>query len=207
MRFRGSNEHWGDEGAGSDTGAGQRASGPIHRLWSRLRPGRGPQADDEAEEGSAVRRPRDAMPPSHLAAPRPPATSDQQIRHVAQATGGPFVETRLAREVRRLIDSLGTTRSEVAMTLERHGVRAAPGRRGPVACFLEAVIGADPNVKSVAVDPQAVVVELRAWWRPAVVVTQPCVVRAFTIAFDAGCYPRLLPTGYPANAEAERGGE
>lgn len=222
MEFRGSNESWrgsneSREGDGAGVGVeAERTVGPIRRLWSRLRPGRGHRtvaahgAAHGVLEGSLAGglpggRPG-IVPPSYLAAPQSTG-SGAPIRHVAQATGGPFVETRLAREVRRLVASLGTTRGEVALTLERHGVRAAPGGRGPVARYLEAVIGADPSVKSVAVDPDAVVVELRAWWRPAVLVKLPSVVRAFTVAFDAGCYPRLLPAGHPASAEAERAGE
>ncbi len=106
----------------------------------------------------------------------------------------PHFETRLAREVHRLVTDLGTSRRSVASALEAAGVRAAPddAARSPVAIYLGAVIGSDPKVKSVRTDGRTVVVELRAWWRPAVTVVVPTAVREFTAAFDARCYPALL---------------
>lgn len=209
MRFRGSNEKWDGDGSVIDAGdPGRRRAGPVRRLWRRLR-GLGPASEPEgaaALGGSARRSPEGGLA-AYLAAPRSVASPDGAIRHVAAATGGPFAETRLAREIRRLVASLGDTRGEIASSLEHHGVRAVPHGRGPVAHFLEAVIGADPNVKSVVVDADSVVAELRAWWRPTVLVELPPVTRAFTVAFDACCYPRLLPDGYRAGADADRGGE
>lgn len=212
MGFRGSNgEHQGrdDEGSVIDTDdARERQPGRLRRLWSVLR---GQRLDDglarPGEDAPSLRHPMHPapVPAPYLAAPRAPVSSTAApIRHVAQASGGPLVETRPAREVRRLVASLGTTRGEVALALERHGVRSVPHQRGPVATYLEAVIGADPNVKSVVVDAESVVVELRAWWRPSVVVKLPPVVREFTVAFDECCYPRLLADGHGVRADAER---
>lgn len=222
-------EHWGsnanderpEHGAVVDTDdAGHDRAGPIRRLWSRLI-GRVPAAEQTAEgwQWLSSGRPDDEVGQPSVAAPR--ATTVQAISHVAQATGGPFVETRLTREMRRLVASLGASRADVAVTLERHGVRAHPHERGPVAYFLEAVIGADPDVKSVAVDGESVVAELRAWWRSTTVVPLPAVVGEFTAAFDAGCYPRLVsdvpyrasreepsrPDDPPPVVDAERDGE
>jgi len=59
-------------------------------------------------------------------------------------------------------------------------------------------------VRSVAVGSDAVVVEVRGWWRPAVLVKFPAAIHAFMAAFEAGCYPCLLPPSDPASAEAER---
>jgi hypothetical protein len=118
------------------------------------------------------------------------------------APGGGYRPTRLSREVGHLLASLGQTRSEVAAALEAAGVRATPRDTPltPVALFLCAVIGADPNVKSVTVDGCSVVVELRAWWRPDVVVDLPSVIHDFLVAFDECCYPALLaPDRYPGH--------
>ena len=116
--------------------------------------------------------------------------------------GGALRPTRLSREVRRLLESLGRTRSEVAATLTAAGVRAAPRdpRRTPVSLYVCAVIGADPNVKSVTVNERSVLVELRAWWRSAVSVDLPFAVREFMIAFNQRCYPALLLPGHRAGA-------
>lgn len=188
----------GDARIGAD--ARRQAPGPVRRLWSRVRRG-------SAARPSLAARPELAAMPAYLAAPEAVAKAGQPVLHLAQAAGGPFVETRLAREVRGLLAALGSTRGEVALTLERHGVRAPPGVHGPLACYLEAVVGADPHVKSVVVDADAVGVELRSWWRPAVVVEFPSAVRSFEVAFDALCYPRLLPAGYPTSDEGEHPAE
>jgi hypothetical protein len=106
-----------------------------------------------------------------------------------------FGETRLAQEIGLLLASLGSTPGELAGSLESAGVRARPGdpAGSPVRLFLAAVVGADPNVKSVQVDGDALVVDLRAWWRPTISVPVPPVVRSFEGAFEAGCYPSLEP--------------
>lgn len=107
-------------------------------------------------------------------------------------------ETRVSKEVTGLFASLGTTRRSVAASLEAAGVRAAPHEPdlSPISLFLSAVVGADPNVKSVVVGGDEVVVELRAWWRSAVAVPVPAVVHDFMAAFDAGCYPALFREEY-----------
>lgn len=145
----------------------------------------------------------DAPPPGVVSAPGA-ATAAPGLMRVAvpslASPGGPPGNTRLSREVRRLLAALGPTSGAVAASLEAAGVRAAPkvAEHTPITAYLSAVIGADPNVKSVEVDGQSVVVELRAWWRPAVVVDLPPAVREFTTAFDQCCYPGLLPPGHPA---------
>lgn len=99
--------------------------------------------------------------------------------------------TRLAHEVQVLLGQLGTTPGQVAESLGAAGAYGVPGQDPPVAAYLTAVVGADPNVKSVEVGDGAAVVELRAWWRSAVTVTFPAAVRELAAAFDAGCYPSL----------------
>ncbi len=120
-----------------------------------------------------------------------------------QHGGLPLFDTRFAREVRRLVAGLGTSRRSVAAALEATGVRAAPGDAAcsPVGIYLGAVIGADPNVKSVKTDGRTVVVELRAWWRPDVTVSLPAAVREFAAAFDARFYPGLVRTDRAEHAD------
>lgn len=114
------------------------------------------------------------------------------------APGGALRPTRLSREVRQLLATLGTTRGEVAASFEAAGVRAVPrdAQHTPVSLFLEAVIGADPNVKSVTVSEHSVALEMRAWWRSEVVVDLPPVLHDFMAAFDECCYPALLPPAH-----------
>lgn len=100
--------------------------------------------------------------------------------------------TRLAREVQRLLGKLGATSGQVAESLSAAGAYGVPGQEPPVAAYLTAVVGADPNVKTVEVGAGVAMVELRAWWRPAVTVTFPAAVRELGAAFDAGCYPSLV---------------
>ncbi len=159
---------------------------------------RGP---DEHEQADAGPRGRAAAggPPLYVAAPPPPPTP-----------GSPLFDTRLAREVRRLLGTLGATRGSVAVALEAAGVRAAPNdpERSPIGLFLLAVIGADPGVKYVRIDPDAVVVDLRAWWRPTVTVPLPPVVHDFRMAFDAGCYPALLREEFrPHDVDHQQGSD
>ncbi|MGH9047250.1 MAG: hypothetical protein ACRDVW_08045, partial [Acidimicrobiales bacterium] len=105
---------------------------------------------------------------------------------------GQASSTRLALEVRALLCKLGTTPGQVAQSLCAAGACGLPGHQSPVAAYVAAVVGADPNVKSVEAGSEAAVVELRAWWRPAVSVAFPAAVRDLAAAFDAGCYPSLV---------------
>lgn len=69
-----------------------------------------------------------------------------------------------------------------------------------MSCYLRCVIGADPEVRGVAVRPHAVHVRI-ARWRPAVRVPLSVEAQAFIAAFDAGLYPALV-TG-PKATESE----
>jgi hypothetical protein len=154
--------------------------------------------------------------PHTASPPEPPVTSNPPLMYLAAAptsptTPSPLFDTRFASEVRRLVGTLGASRESVAAALEAAGVRAVrkDWQRSPVVLYLGAVIGADPDVKTVKVAPDAVVVDLRAWWRPVVTVPLPEAVRAFSIAFDAGCYPTLVcdefkPDGIVSDGDAER---
>lgn len=134
--------------------------------------------------------------PLYVAAPPPPPTN-----------GSPLFDTRLARDVRRLLETLGATRESVATALEVAGVRAAPrdSERSPINLFLGAVIGAHPDVKCVRTDGEAVIVDLRSWWRPTVAVPLPQAVHDFRVAFDAGCYPALLRDEFPDDVDRPHG--
>lgn len=122
-------------------------------------------------------------PPPYVAAPP-----------VQLASPSPLFDTQVARGVRRLLGALGTSPGSVAAALEGAGVRGSLGDRAgsPAALYLRAVVGADPEVRSVTVGGAEVAVDLRAWWRPDVTVALPQIVHDFTVAFDAGCYPALL---------------
>ena len=159
---------------------------------ARFRGGR--PADEVA--GSVSRQTVPVAPLRYLAAAPPAPTAS-----------APLFDTGLATELRGLLGTLGSSCGSVATALEAAGVRATPGdpHRSPVGLFLSAVVGADPTVKAVRVRGDAVVVDLRAWWRPTVTVPLPPVVVEFRAAFDAGCYPALLrdalgPHGVPERA-------
>ncbi len=90
------------------------------------------------------------------------------------------------------LHSLGQTPAEVAARLSAAGVSGRPRdpRGCAVAVYLNAVVGADSDVESLAV-PGSVV-----WMRPLrsripVCVRLPRSVRAFIAAFDAGAFPEL----------------
>lgn len=125
--------------------------------------------------------------------PTPPPPL-MRVRPGAPSPAGAFRRTRLGREVRSLLASLGRTRSEVAATLEAAGVKGAPcdAGRSPLGLYLAAVIGADPAVRAVRVGDRSVSVHLRAWWRASVLVDLPFAAREFMIAFDQACYPGLV---------------
>lgn len=197
MRHRqAENERWAQNtGVDEVPRAGRGPMAAIRRFFAALVGGRAASEGDLDPAAARVSRPG---APRSLASPPPPPTD----------VGGLF-DTRLACEVRGLVRGLGPSRGLVAAALEAAGVRAAPGDpgRSPVVLFLSAVVGADPGVKSIAVGGGAVVVKLRAWWRPTVTVALPVVVGDFTRAFDAGCYPTLLlPEHRPDKADHGQGG-
>ncbi len=104
-----------------------------------------------------------------------------------------------------LLDSLGTSLDEVAGSLARTGVVGTPSdpQGCAVANFLQAVIGADPEVRSIHVSRSDVIIETAGWWRPRVVVRLPDPVRCFVAAFDERHYPQLLrATGWTHRAKA-----
>jgi hypothetical protein len=189
-------QRWADNADWSDN----RGEGEEPISWPRLR------AVGKLIVGSAGPKPYSAASPAAAPPDPPPAT------RLAAAPSGSAC-TRFAHEVCRLLGGLGVSRGSVAASLETMGVRAAPDdpAGSPVALYLGAVVGADPNVKSVRIGADSVIVCFRAWWRPEVRVPLPEVVRDFTVAFDARCYPSLLRgkvenhrTGPRPRADSER---
>lgn len=102
-----------------------------------------------------------------------------------------YFQTR--RHVGELLADLGHTSNEVARTLEDGGVRGTPGdvRGCAVALYLNAVLGAEANVRSVRVDRTSVRV-LRGRPRISLSITMPEAVRTFVHAFDRRLYPELI---------------
>jgi|GEM_PF-1964309 len=160
----------------------------------------------------------------------PPSVSEADPPTLADAQGRPFVnrqhhgagrtpeegllqsqfgDTRFAREIGRLVTSLGSTPGALATSLERAGVRGRPGENGtaPLSKYLRAVVGADPNVKDLRVEADVIVVDLRSWRRPTVAVPLPGAVRAFRSAFQAGCYPSLFPDDDRLTGATPAGGD
>lgn len=215
MRVWGSDNEWEHDASvvGVEDEGGAHRPGLFRRIWGRLTrngcpaggfPSVGLRASGGDSFADGDQDATSGFPAGAFESAQDPRGA-QWPSQFMQPGGGPFTETRLTREVRRLVASLGKVRSDVASALGNAGVRAVPRGRGPVACYLEAVIGADPNVKSVVVGTDSVVVDLRAWWRPTVVVKLPGVVADFTAAFDAGCYPGLMSNGWSAG-QVDRAG-
>lgn len=100
----------------------------------------------------------------------------------------------LVRRTRCLLADLGPTPDAVAHSLFVTEVRGQPGDPGdtPVGAFVSAVVGADPDVESVAVGMSEITITRRTRWRRQVTVRCPVAIQRFLEAFDAGCYPRLV---------------
>lgn len=100
---------------------------------------------------------------------------------------------RTAKEVRRLLDSLGSTPGDVAAYLCAAGVSGVPydANRSPVGAYLSAVVGADPDVAAMTLRTDSVSLYLKGQATPTTVLF-PGAVRDFAAAFNAGCYPILM---------------
>jgi hypothetical protein len=111
----------------------------------------------------------------------------------------------IRRNAVQLLDSLGSDRDQVARRLEDSGVLGTPSdpQGCAVAAYLMAVVGSDPEVRSVHVSRSDIIIDTARWWRPRVVVRLPEAVRRFVSAFDERQYPRLLRAGV---ALGRRGG-
>jgi len=119
----------------------------------------------------------------------------------------------IKKQTRALLAGLGPDADGVGNALAAAGVAGATrsNRSCPVALFLSATMGADPRIRSVAVGPCTVVVEVNAPrdLRPAgrLVVQLPKPVRRFVTQFDAGHFPDLVrPPEVHPTVQAEASG-
>ena len=99
-----------------------------------------------------------------------------------------FAERAALREdAARLLDELGGTASEVAVSLHSMGVRVWPSSGGdsPAGRYLHAVLGADTRVKRVKVTKRWLVLKTHRRWRSTIRLRLPQPVREFTILVDA----------------------
>lgn len=115
---------------------------------------------------------------------------------------------QLKKQTSSLLAELGTNADEVAASLARAGVQGLPksNRFCAVAVYLTAVMGADPRIRSVAVGPCSLVVNLvrPKDSKPAgrLLVQLPKAARQFVSAFDAGAFPEIERPLAPAAATA-----
>ncbi len=124
---------------------------------------------------------------------------------------------RIRKRAGALLDGLGRDPDEVAAALAAAGVRGVPRSNSScaVALYAQAVLRADPRIRSVAVGPCTLVLTLtRAdGTRPGgkLVVQLPRPVRGFVAGFDSRRYPDVVrgaqpdalaaPGGTPGNDE------
>jgi hypothetical protein len=99
----------------------------------------------------------------------------------------------MRQNVAGLIDGLGPTPDDIAGSLVDQGVHGVPGNkeRCALACFLRAVVGADPEALEVAVQRRTVVISTSRW-SPSLRVPLPTPAKVFVDAFDARFYPSLV---------------
>lgn len=106
----------------------------------------------------------------------------------------------LRRELRermsQLIGGLGQSERQVALSLRGYGARGVPrdGRGCVLARYLNAVVGADPEVRSLTVLVDCLSIGLARRCRPAVVVLLPEPLSRFVAGFDDYAYPELIST-------------
>jgi hypothetical protein len=91
----------------------------------------------------------------------------------------------LREDAARLLDELGGTASEVAMSLHSMGVgvRSSSGDDSPAARYLQAVVGADTRVKGIRVTKRRLVLKTHRRWCSTVRLRLPHPVKEFTISF------------------------
>ena len=93
----------------------------------------------------------------------------------------------LREDAAGLLDELGGTASEVAVSLHSMGIRVWLSSAGdsPAARYLHAVVGADNQVKGVKVTKRSLVLKTHRRWRSTIRLRLPDPVREFTILVDA----------------------
>jgi hypothetical protein len=109
-------------------------------------------------------------------------------------------QTPTSADLADLLAGLGSTSTEVARSLAHFGVRGVPAdiHQCAIALYLNAVVGGDRHVRSVAVWNDRVRVSFgHLLGRAAEVPLTPC-LREFIDRFDAFNYPDLLRSGVAA---------
>ena len=102
-----------------------------------------------------------------------------------------------------LLEELGRTPDEVASALEEMGVQGVPRSNSScaVALYADALLRADPRIRTVAVGPCTLVLTLTSedGTRPGgrLVVQLPKAVRGFVAGFDAQAYPGVIRGAVP----------
>jgi hypothetical protein len=106
----------------------------------------------------------------------------------------PLRRRQLKSDVRTLLSSLGDSPAQIAARLEAFGVRAtARDPRGcAIAVFLNAVLAAEPAVRSIKVTNKRVVVETTGRWSRDARVKLSGALRRFVSAFDESLFPALV---------------
>jgi hypothetical protein len=97
----------------------------------------------------------------------------------------PFAERAAFREdAARLLGELGGTASEVAVSLSSMGIGGPPSTTGdsPIARYLNAIVGADTQVKRVRVTKRWLVLETHRRWGSTIWLRLPHPVREFTVS-------------------------
>ncbi len=119
--------------------------------------------------------------------------------HAETTAGAPPMShlRQLKKQTNGLLAGLGRTPEEVAESLGQVGVQGVrkSNRSCAVARYVTAVMGAEPEIRSIAVGPCSLVVNLvhPDDSKPAgrLLVQLPKAVRQFVSAFDAGSFPSL----------------
>jgi hypothetical protein len=111
------------------------------------------------------------------------------------------------RQIRKragaLLDGLGRSPDEVAASLREAGVQGVPRSNSScaIALYADALLRADPRIRSVAVGPCTLVLTLTRedGARPGgkLVVQLPKAVRGFVAGFDAQAYPDVIRGAVP----------
>jgi hypothetical protein len=106
-----------------------------------------------------------------------------------------------------LLGQLGPTTADVAASLESAGVRGVPrsGNSCVIARYLNAVMAADPEVRSIMVSSEGVTVSVKRWWAADVLVPAPKAVRQFIRHFDSGDYANLVAERTEASPQPSYG--
>ncbi|HZM53924.1 MAG TPA: hypothetical protein VFC03_02740 [Acidimicrobiales bacterium] len=105
---------------------------------------------------------------------------------------------QIKKHVNALLDGLGKSPDEVAASLHAAGVQGVPKSNSScaIALYAAALMKADPRVRSVAVGPCSLMINLakprdsRPGGRLSVQLPKP--VRGFVAAFDARQYPMVV---------------